>query len=222
MSWEEFATAHKNWNDRWRTEDGRADWLKPEKEVKALTKELGRKHAGPLRCLDLGCGVGRHAFHLRSEGHEVSALDGSKGGIEFAVQKAKHFAFEIDFRVGSMTELPFDDDSFDYVLAWNVIYHGDRTVARRCIEEIGRVLRAGGTYQGTMLSKRNANYGLGREVAADTFVIEAVTDKAHPHYYCNARELVELFEGFEIQSLHDREHKKPGSWHWHLVAERKW
>jgi hypothetical protein len=47
------------------------------------------------------------------------------------------------------------------------------------------------------------------------------SDKVHPHFYCNAAELVELFSGFELLSLIDQEHAKPGSWHWHMLAERR-
>jgi hypothetical protein len=31
---------------------------------------------------------------------------------------------------------------------------------------------------------------------------------------------VALFSGFELLSLLDKEHKRPGSWHWHLCAQR--
>jgi tellurite methyltransferase len=71
-----------------------------------------------------------------------------------------------------------------------------------------------------MLSKRNANFGRGREVADDTFVIDGVDDKAHPHFYCDAAGLMSIFSGFELLSLSDRQHEKPGSWHWHMIAER--
>ncbi len=35
------------------------------------------------------------------------------------------------------------------------------------------MLKPGGHYQGTMLSKRDRNSGLGREIAPDTFISEA-------------------------------------------------
>ena len=35
-----------------------------------------------------------------------------------------------------MTELPFKDGSFEHVLSWNVIYHGDEVVLRKTIAEI--------------------------------------------------------------------------------------
>jgi hypothetical protein len=47
-----------------------------------------------------------------------------------------------------------------------------------------------------------------------------VSDKAHPHFYCDAGELVQLLRGFELVSLEDYEHRSPGSFHWHFVAEK--
>jgi hypothetical protein len=66
-------------------------------------------------------------------------------------------------------------------IAWNVIYHSDGEPVQRAINEIRRVLVPGGIYVGTMLSRRNAGFGIGRRVAPDTFVVDgADTDKAHP------------------------------------------
>ena len=102
---------------------------------------------------------------------------------------------------GLMTDLPFADDAFDYLLSFNVIYHGDPNIVSRALAEIRRVLRPGGTWilQLTMLSKRNVNYGRGDEIAPDTFVDRtADDDKVHPHFYCNAGELMVLLQGFEL------------------------
>jgi SAM-dependent methyltransferase len=179
-----------------------------------------RRQRAARDALDLGCGVGRHALALAEAGFAVSAIDGSAGGIDYLREQAQARRLAIDAQIGLMTDLPFADAGFDYVLAWNVIYHGDGAIVDRCIAEIRRVLRPGGLFQGTMLSKRNGNFGAGREVAADTFVIDGVDDKAHPHFYCDAAGTVARFCGFEMLSLVDREHRKPGSWHWHLLAER--
>ncbi len=52
-------------------------------------------------------------------------------------------------------------------------------------------------------------------------MIDDVSDKAHPHFYCDALGLVQLLCGFELLSLDDYEHRSPGSFHWHFVAERR-
>lgn len=212
------ATAYRAWDTRWEAETGRSDWLEPEKEVLDVAESLLAAKA--RRAVDLGCGVGRHAVCLASLGFEVAALERSESGLAFARAAAQKAGCPVDFQMGLMTDLPYADGSFDYVLAWNVIYHGDREVVRRCLSEIHRVLRRGGTFQATFLSKRNHCHGKGSRVAPDTFILDGVSDKAHPHFYCNGFELVELLKGFELISLCDREQSEPGSFHWHCVAER--
>ena len=214
-------TAHLAWNDRWNTPHGRAEWLTPEPDVAAFAAQLA---TGPAkRVLDLGCGVGRHALAYARLGLEVTAVDMAQSGISELRRSAAAENLEITTMIAAMTELPFADHTFDHVLSFNVIYHGDPLIVGAAVREIARVLKPGGTYQGTMLSKRNAKYGKGEEIAPNTFVEDAVepedSDKIHPHYYCNAAELVELFSDFELLSLIDREHVKPGSWHWHMLAE---
>lgn len=212
-------TAHHHWDRLWRVDEGRADWLDPDPDVLAFAKT--RFAAGDRTALDLGCGVGRHALALAAIGFDMSAMDASPAGLDALNEAASAHGLDIDRRQAEMTALPYDDGSFDVVLSFNVIYHGDPTVVRAAIDEIARVLKPGGHYQGTMLSKRNRNFGFGREIAPDTFVNEDETDKAHPHFYCDAAGLVALFEDFELLCLDDRLHKKPGSWHWHMIAERK-
>jgi hypothetical protein len=71
-----------------------------------------------------------------------------------------------------------------------VIYHGTLGDAGRRLAEIWRVLKPGALYQGTMLPTRNINYGRGRTVAPDTFVVDGAEERGHPHFYCDAITLV--------------------------------
>lgn len=217
------ATAHTAWNERWKSEEGRAAWIDPAVDVRWCARREWRR--GARRVLDLGCGVGRHALYFAALGFDVSAIDGSQSGIAHLREEAEAAGLRVRAQTGLMTHLPYDDGAFDYVLAFNVIYHGDGDVVRRSIAEITRILQKGGAYQGTMLTKRNANFGRGREVSPDTYVADADAadadgDKSHPHFYCDAQGLAALFSDFDIESLHAREHEKPGSWHWHMVARR--
>lgn len=213
------ATAYQDWNNRWQSEEGRADWREPDPDVRALIGELRSRNV--RRVLDLGCGVGRHALYLAAEGFEVTAIDASEAGIAYCRGAANEMRLHVDLHVGSMLDLPFPDASFDYLLTFNVIYHGAPDVVRRSIAEIARVIRPGGLLQATLLSKRNAGFGVGTEIAPDTFVVpDASDDKVHAHHYSNAADAVRLLGEFELISLIDREQKRAGHWHWHLLAER--
>jgi tellurite methyltransferase len=211
-------SAIDSWEKRWGTEEGRADWIDAHPAVLALLPELKARAARSV--LDLGCGVGRHALALAQAGFQVEAFDGSETGLDVLREIAASRGLTLGLKHGNADALPYADGSFDFVLSWNVIYHGTLGDAGARIAEIWRVLKSGGLYQGTMLPTRNSNYGLGRRVAPDTFVIDGVEERGHPHFYCDAPVLVSLFSGFELLSLTQAQQKKPGSWHWNIVAER--
>ena len=217
-------TAHRAWDLRWGTAEGRAEWLMPDPDVSEVAEEMAAR-PGKIRALDLGCGVGRHALLFARLGLDTTAVDLAEAGLAEVRRNAEAEDLAIRTQTAPMTELPFADEAFDYVLAFNVLYHGDPSVVRSAFTEIKRVLKPGATFQATMLSKRNAGFGLGTEVAPNTFVRETAgegddSDKAHPHFYCNASELIGLLAGFEVRSLRDVTQKQPGAWHWQFVAER--
>lgn len=211
-------TAHVYWNAEWARTDGNSKWTWPEPEVLAHAQTL----TPGARVLDLGAGVGRHSLALARMGFAVSALDAAPESL--TAIRAAAGPLVIDLAQGMMTDLPFADASFDHVLSWNVIYHGDEVVVARTIAEIARVLKPGGTFMGTMLSARRVPVELakapGREISRNTWVFDGPGDKVHPHYFCTARDLLALFAGFEVLALRDQIHDTPGSWHWHLLAER--
>lgn len=213
------ATAHLDWDNRWKTDEGRADWIKPDASVVAAT-ELAKARGG-RKVLDLGCGVGRHALYLAEAGFDVCAIDASETGIAHCRTEAERLGLEVDAQVAMMNELPFENHSFDFVVSFNVIYHGDPEIVAGTAREVGRILKPKGLFQGTLLSKRNMAFGIGEEIAPDTFIDQnAADDKTHPHFYCDAKGVVELLKGFELMQLVDNEHKQSGHWHWHFLAEK--
>jgi SAM-dependent methyltransferase len=212
------ATAVEAWDERWATPEGRADWLVPHPAVAALVPVL--KARGARHLLDLGCGVGRHALFFAEHGFAVEAIDGAAAGLDFAGREAAARGLRLGLRQADADALPFADASFDYVLSWNVIFHGTMGDVGRRLAEIWRVLKPCALYQGTMLSKRDAQFGRGSAIAPDTF-IRGSHPKAHPHYYCDLAGLAALFAGFDLVSLTQEEQRRPGSWHWHILAERR-
>ena len=70
--------------------------------------------------LDLGCGEGRFARVLRTEGHRVTGVDISHELVELARAADPNGSYE----TADAEELPFDDEAFDLVVAFNVLSTG--------------------------------------------------------------------------------------------------
>jgi 2-polyprenyl-3-methyl-5-hydroxy-6-metoxy-1,4-benzoquinol methylase len=214
-----LATAHQNWDERWNDAAVRAGWEQPDNLVQALVPRMRQR--GLKRVLDLGCGIGRHAQYMAAQGFVSVGVDASHSALSHAHERAAAAGLSIDYRLGTFYEPGLADGSFDVVIAWNVLYHGDGEIAGRAIDGIRRVLVPGGLYVGSMLSKRNAGYGRGREVRPGTFVVDDDPgDKVHPHFYCDGQTLVGLHRAFEILDLRDHE-QTPGAYHWEFTMERR-
>ncbi len=123
--------------------------------IEIITGCLAR-HSRPLDelvLLDAGCGTGAYSAAVVDLVGRIDALDLSSGMLETARNKlAKQAAAgRIVFHQGSITDLPFDADSFDAVMTNQVVHHlGDHADGRfdklrGVIGEFARVLRPGGT-----------------------------------------------------------------------------
>ena len=93
--------------------------------------------------LDLGCGTGHAVRYVaeKAKGDGVfCGIDISPRMIEIA--RETRGLPNVRFEVASAEELPFEDGYFDVVLCTNSFHH--YLLPMRAIEEIRRVLRAGG------------------------------------------------------------------------------
>lgn len=212
------ATAHRYWDETWKTETGRARWSEPDPWVADVVPLL--RGRGARRTLDLGCGPGRHALLFARAGFESFGLDASAGAIEYAAKAADEAGAKLELTHGDLITLPYRDAFFDHVLAFNVVYHGSEQTLGRTLGEIRRVLRPGGIYQCTMLSKRSIEYGRGDEISANVFVQrDGRGDKTHPHLYASAHDLLRLHAGFELLFAKDHDQTGSGEYHWYCLFE---
>lgn len=92
------------------------------------------------RILDSGSGAGRDTKHFISKGYEVESIDLSKGMIEEARKRVP----EGNFMRMDMTDLKFEDSSFDGIWCCASLLHLNEAEAEKAISEFARVLKKGG------------------------------------------------------------------------------
>lgn len=126
-----------------------AEWLSDRKSAEHTKKELSyimRLLKKEWKILDLACGYGRFAIPLASEGFMVEGIDITPVFIERAKEEARKRNLDVEFKVGDMTNLPYDDDSFDAVICmWNAFSELVQEQHQiRAILEIYRALKKDG------------------------------------------------------------------------------
>lgn len=95
-----------------------------------------------LAVADIGCGPGTQALIWAELGHTVHGLDVNRPLVSLAQARADKAGLEIDFRVGSATDLPWDDQSMDVCIALELVEHIEDW--QKCLDEFTRILRHDG------------------------------------------------------------------------------
>jgi SAM-dependent methyltransferase len=117
-----------------------------------LTVDFDRLGIGPgSKVIDVGCGAGRHAFEAYRRGADVIAFDQDEAelrGVEailrgMAEEGQAPASATAEVRAGDALALPYDDETFDVVIASEILEHVPADDA--AIAELTRVLKTGGT-----------------------------------------------------------------------------
>lgn len=101
------------------------------------------------RVLDVGCGTGEHVAMCRNQGFDLTGIEPSANMRAIALARNPNVPI-VD---GSILELPFDDESFDFVLAIEVLRYLHRSDIERAYCEMLRVLKPNGIMFFTMINR---------------------------------------------------------------------
>ena len=119
--------------------DGFTDGADPE-YVEQIIPLAVEELAGRHRVLDLGCGDGQIARALAAQGSDVLGVDPTQLHIDVAIERGGG----PQYLLGSATNIPADDESFDAVVACLVFEHIDRM--DEAMTEVARVLKPRGQF----------------------------------------------------------------------------
>jgi 2-polyprenyl-3-methyl-5-hydroxy-6-metoxy-1,4-benzoquinol methylase len=126
---------------------GRADWL-----IRKLHQSLARWHPLPpssTRVLDIGFGSGLLLMKLARQGFKCVGVDGSAEATQTLAKKLAQENIPGESIQADVTDLPFDDGSFDCIIATQLIEHLPAEDTPRFFKEVSRCLAPEGLFMAT-------------------------------------------------------------------------
>jgi ubiquinone/menaquinone biosynthesis C-methylase UbiE len=156
------------------------------------------------KVLDLGCGAGHASFATAPFAREVIAFDLTAGMLEVTAAAAKERGLSnIRTTQGSVEELPFDTQQFDFIVSRYSAHHWNDVP--RALQEVKRVLKPSG--QVCVIDTTGAPSPL-----LDTHLqsVELLRDPSHVRSYTN----LEWLSFFQEASFDARLEQK-----WRLALE---
>ncbi|HZQ06083.1 MAG TPA: class I SAM-dependent methyltransferase [Anaerolineae bacterium] len=138
-----------------------------------------------LRVLDLGCGAGRHTLLFAEQGFRTYATDFSLPGLKVTRERLAARELDAELAIADMHALPFADAALDGIIAFGVLYYNDWNGVQCAVQEMRRVLNAGG--KAHIVTRTTGDYRCGKGERIDT------------HSYClniaetNERDMVMCF-----------------------------
>lgn len=94
-----------------------------------------------VNMLDAGCGTGVYSFYFSNFAKDIQAIDISKDKIDYL--KRENFLKNINFSRQDLCNLPFEKESFDFIVCSDVLEHIKED--EKAISELSRVLKKNGT-----------------------------------------------------------------------------
>jgi ubiquinone/menaquinone biosynthesis C-methylase UbiE len=108
------------------------------------------------KMLEVGCGSGANAALFARCGAIVTAIDITDRAVELTKKRFSVYGLNGEVLKADAEDMPFDDESFDYIWSWGVIHHTANM--NNSISEIYRVLKQGGSAQIMVYHKNSFRY----------------------------------------------------------------
>jgi len=148
----------KNNGDQERFKKSKAVWeenlkLFPNSKLQFPAENLVRLFSGryisvpsaPAKVMDHGFGHGNSLVYFSSLGYECSGCEISEHLVNEVSTMFKGSGTDVDLRLIDGLNFPFEDNSFDIIVSWDVLhYNGTREAVAKTIDEMHRTLKPGG------------------------------------------------------------------------------
>lgn len=150
------------------------------------------------KVLDLGAGGNLPPLAIfKEQGYETYGIEISKRQIERANEFEKEHNMTLNIMEGDMKNIPFEDESINYVFSYNSIFHMSKKEIGTVIKEIHRVLPVGGLAFINFPTIHDWRATMGEKVAEGEYLQEEHGEEIL-HSYFDIDEPEKYFDGFNV------------------------
>ncbi|MFX1417868.1 MAG: class I SAM-dependent methyltransferase [Promethearchaeota archaeon] len=175
------------WNNRYQ-ENGEIWGTEPSKTAVYVLK-LFKKY-DIVKILIPGSGYGRHTKFFSKNDYKVTGIEIS----ETALNLAKEFDSNSKLILGSVLNMPFNDDVYDAIFCHNFLHLLLKTERVLFIEKCYSQLREKGLAFFTVFSEQESSFGRGAKIEKNTFESKPY----RPTHYFTEQDLLEHFKTFSV------------------------
>ena len=166
------------------------------------------------RILDAGCGAGRHVLFMAEEGITPYGVDFSSSGVEYTksiLSEKGYYGFAKNVIGGGLDALPFEDNFFDGLISFGVLYYLPYSKIVESVKEFYRVLKPSGRCFVTVRSVEDYRFLSGQETEEHHTVIvtetasekNASSENGMSMHFFSREEFAELFSIFDRVTIDD-------------------
>lgn len=198
--------------------------------VRFLKSDLKKPQKKNLKILEIGCGTGANFYLYNKEKLKIFAIDGSQNAIKFAKKQAKENDYIINFEIGDIEKLPYENSFFDYVVDVECLYSNDESSTRKILLEINRVLKNSGKFFSLSFGTKTSGYSSGKKLKNENNTFTEVKSGAlKSDYnlirYMTKKDILDIYSCFKIVSIDNsiwtKNNEKLKIQEWIIVCQKK-
>lgn len=156
------------------------------------------------KILDLGCGAGRHMKFLAENGFEAYGVDYSENGIKATKELLQNHNLKVDLKISSVDEIPYEDEKFDGLVCYGVLYYNPKEIIEKAAKEMHRILKKGAKAYVVIRSTQDYRYENSEKISKYEVIINekdekkaAFKENGMKMYFFDKDEVQRVFRDFQ-------------------------